>query len=240
VKTKTEPRAESAVRKTVLELSNVALGYGGDLILTGISLRVGAGERIAVLGPNGAGKTTLLRGLVGLLPPLTGEVMGSSSRFGLVPQRERLDPIFPITTRELVLQGAIRRLGGWRRSFSRVDRARAERFLEELHLGPHADRPLNHLSGGQRQRALVARALMSNPEVLLLDEPTSGVDQQSTEVILGQVDRAAREEGIASLLVTHDERGLQERVDRIWRVDARGVRVTAGGAMAPHDPMGSA
>ena len=174
------------------ELSNVTLGYGGNPVLTGVSLRIMVGERIAVLGPNGAGKTTLLRGLVGLLAPLAGQVKGSSSRFGVVPQRERLDPIFPITTRELVLQGAIRRLGGWSRGYSQVDRARAEALLNELGLEPQTDRPLNHLSGGQRQRALVARALMSNPQVLLLDEPTSGVDRKSTEVILGQVDRAAR------------------------------------------------
>lgn len=222
------------------ELSNVTLGYGGDPVLTGVSLRIMVGERIAVLGPNGAGKTTLLRGLVGLLAPLAGQVKGSSSRFGVVPQRERLDPIFPITTRELVLQGAIRRLGGWSRGYSQVDRARAEALLNELGLEPQTDRPLNHLSGGQRQRALVARALMSNPQVLLLDEPTSGVDRKSTEVILGQVDRAARKEGVASLLVTHDERGLHERVDRIWRVEAGTVRAEAGGAPAPNEPMESA
>jgi len=208
----------------VLELSDVSLGYGGEAVLQGVHLEVRAGERVASLGPNGAGKTTLLRGLVGLISPMKGEVKGSNSRFGVVPQRERLDPIFPITTRELVLQGAIRRLGGWHRGYSMADGERAGDLLAELGLAPQADLPLSHLSGGQRQRALVARALLTDPEILLLDEPTSGVDRQSTEVILAQVERVAREDGVAALLVTHDTRALQERVDRAWRVDSGTVQ----------------
>lgn len=219
-----DPREAPLNGRAVLELSDVALGYGGEAVLSGVHLRVRAGESIAILGPNGAGKTTLLRGLVGLLSPLHGEIMGSTSRFGVVPQRERLDPIFPITTRELVLQGAIRRLQGWRRGYSRADRGRADELLAELGLAAQASLPFNHLSGGQRQRALVARALLSDPEVLLLDEPTSGVDRQSTEVILAHVGRAAKEHGVACLLVTHDTRALEMSVDQIWPVSSGSVQ----------------
>lgn len=216
-----------------MELRGVSLGYDREAVLSDVDLVLRRGERVAVLGPNGAGKTTLLRGILGLVRARRGEVRCAARRFGLVPQRDRLDPLFPITARELVLQGAAGRVRGWHRSLGEADRSRAESLLDELGLRSHADRLLAHLSGGQRQRALVARAMLTDPEVLLLDEPTSGVDAESTRVVLGQVERAARQAGVASLMVTHDLGALRGQVDHVWRVERGGVTIEPGSSILP-------
>ena len=208
----------------LLEVRGLALGYSGKALLSDIDLGVRGGSVTAICGPNGAGKTTLFRGILGLLRPTAGVIENRARGIGYVPQREQLDPVFPITTLELVLQGAALRLSRLGRH-SGEDRARAMALLSELGLGGKERDLLAHLSGGQRQRALLARALMVEPELLLLDEPTSGVDRKASKVVFDTVEALGRKRGLATLVVTHQFESLENRADTVWWV--AGGRVEA-------------
>ena len=221
----------------LLEVREASLGYGAAPILTDLNLRVERGQRVAICGPNGSGKTTLFRGLLGGLAPSVGSIERGTKRLGYLPQSERLDPLFPLTGLELVLQGAISRLSGWR-AFSQEDIEQAEGLLASLGLEGQGERLLSELSGGQRQRALLARALLSGPEVLLLDEPTSGVDMGAAKVIFEQVDELTRERGLAALTVTHHYEQLADHVDSVWWVSDGSVEVMDAGDFDPAPLLG--
>ena len=169
-----------------LALRDVSLGYDGRVVLEHISLTVERGEFLALLGPNGAGKTTLLRGILGLLPVRTGRIEYGFDRLvnppGYVPQRETLDPIFPLTVFEVVLMGTYARLAPLR-PVGRRQRQVATTCLAQVGLPTLGARPFWALSGGQKQRVLIARALAAEPEILMLDEPTSGVDPGASAAI---------------------------------------------------------
>lgn len=220
----------------LLRAEGLALGYRTPL-LREVTLEVRAGERIAICGPNGAGKTTLFRGLLGLLEPLGGSLERESLRIGYVPQREQLDPLFPLTTLEVVLQGAVPALTGLRRHRSEAQ-AHAHALLERLGLAERGGTLLSQLSGGQRQRALLARALMVRPQLLLLDEPTSGVDLEAAAAVFEQVDRLAAEEGVAALTVTHQFDQLAQHVDTVWWVADGAVRTFPVEAFDPAPLLG--
>jgi ABC-type Mn2+/Zn2+ transport system ATPase subunit len=190
----------------LLSLRDVGLGYDGRLILQHVSLTIERGEFLALLGPNGAGKTTLLRGMLGLIPVMAGTIEYGFDRLasppGYVPQRERLDPIFPLTAFEVVLMGTYARLP-LLRPVGRRERARTAECLDQVGLGPQGGQPFWALSGGQKQRILIARALATEPEILLLDEPTAGVDIAAEEVILDLIARLNRERALTVGLVCH-------------------------------------
>ena len=231
------PASPSTIETShLLRAEGLDLGYRTPL-LREVTLEVRAGERIAICGPNGAGKTTLFRGLLGLLKPLGGSLQRESLRVGFVPQREQLDPLFPLTTLEVVLQGAVPALTGLRRHRSEAQ-AHAHALLERLGLAERGGTLLSQLSGGQRQRALLARALMVRPQLLLLDEPTSGVDLEAAEAVFDQVDRCVREDGVAALIVTHQFEQLAHRVDRVWWVAEGQVRVVHPEAFDPARLLG--
>jgi manganese/iron transport system ATP-binding protein/manganese/zinc/iron transport system ATP- binding protein len=177
-------------------------GYVRGLdVLGGVSFTVAPGEIAAVLGPNGGGKTTLFRALLGELPFRAGTVE-LAGRPAYVPQTEgaRLD--FPVSAHDVALMGAYGRTP-WFRRVSREDRARADAALERVGLADRADARFGTLSGGQRQRVLIARALVQDSPVLLLDEPLSGVDRPSAAQI-ERVFAELRAEGRALLVATHD------------------------------------
>jgi ABC-type Mn2+/Zn2+ transport system ATPase subunit len=179
----------------------VALAYGSRTVLRDVTFAVRPGERAAVLGPNGGGKTTLFRALTGELEPVAGRVV-APARCGVVPQTERSRLDFPVSARDVALMGAVSRLSWWRRP-GRGDRAQARAALERVGLGPQANETFGDLSGGQRQRVLLARALVQDAPVLLLDEPFSGLDTRSGELVMGLLDDLAAE-GRAVLVATHD------------------------------------
>ncbi len=186
-----------------VSLRGASFGYGGQAVVSGINLRVEPGSFLGITGENGSGKTTLLRGILGLLAPLSGSVDRRTRSMGYVPQREHLDSVYPLTVEEVVRMGAYGRLSGLRR-LGHDERELARTSLERVGL-LHRQRELfARLSGGQRQRALIARALVMRPDVLVLDEPTSGVDAQAQDRILGLLDELRRETPLAILLVTHD------------------------------------
>jgi ABC-type Mn2+/Zn2+ transport system ATPase subunit len=212
----------------VLRLRDVRLGYGTRTILEHVDLEIARGEFVALLGPNGAGKTTLLRGIVGLIPVMAGTleygVDHANSPLGYVPQRESLDPTFPLSVFEVVLMGTYARLTPLQR-VGRRQRELTARALDLVGLGAIAAQRFASLSGGQTQRALIARALAAEPRLLLLDEPTAGVDAEATATIMAVLSRLNRDEGLTVLLVTHQLRMLQGLVSgAFWVQDGRVAR----------------
>ena len=179
----------------------VSLAYGARTVLRDVTFAVRRGERAAVLGPNGGGKTTLFRALTGELEPVAGRVI-APGRCGVVPQTERSRLDFPVSALDVALMGAVSRLPWWRRP-GRADRAAAHAALARVGLDAMADETFGDLSGGQRQRVLLARALVQDARVLLLDEPFSGLDTRSTDLVMGLLDDLAAE-GRTLLIATHD------------------------------------
>ncbi len=203
----------------LVELRALTAGYERAPVLRDVTLTLRRGEFAGVVGPSGSGKTTLLRALTGqarrfagtLTPhPRAGE---RALRLGYVPQVETIDWNFPLTVEQAVLLGRWRE-SGWRPWPRRGDRARAARLLERLGIGDLAGRQIRALSGGQQQRAFLARALIGDPDLLLLDEPASGVDIRARHQImhlLGEINRG----GAAILLTTHDLNAVASHLSRL-------------------------
>lgn len=203
-----------------IRLRGAAFGYRGQAVVSGVDLDLEPGSFVGVFGPNGAGKTTLFRGILGLLAPLDGDVERVGVRPGYVPQREGLDAVFPLTVAEVIALGGQVQPGRFGRLHPEVAE-RVESSLEAVGLGDQRRRPFSSLSGGQRQRALLARALVADPNVLLLDEPTSGVDAPTQERLL-ELLSAFCERGRSVLLVSHSLSATLAAVERvIWVADGR-------------------
>jgi ABC-type Mn2+/Zn2+ transport system ATPase subunit len=186
---------------TLVSAQGLALGYGGRVVLDEVTFTVDPGQRIGILGPNGGGKSTLLRALVGELTPLAGR-LELTSRCSVVPQTERSRLDYPVSALDVAVMGAVSRLPWWRRP-GRRERRSALSALAEVGLEPLVQRPFGELSGGQRQRVLVARALVQDAGLVLLDEPFTGVDAASADVLAALIDRLAAE-GRGVLVATHD------------------------------------
>jgi ABC-type Mn2+/Zn2+ transport system ATPase subunit len=162
--------------QSLLSVQGAAFGFGTTPILQGVDLEIGGGQALGILGPNGAGKTTLMRGLLGLIKPMAGSVRRNTDAIAYVPQQDRLGKEWPLSTFELVCMGTAKsKFGG--RLHTRSVRNAAEAKLDMVGLLHMRSAPFSSLSGGQRQRTLLARALMRDPMLLLLDESTSGVDR---------------------------------------------------------------
>ncbi len=180
---------------------DLAVGYGGRPVLHGLDFAVVPGERVGVLGPNGGGKSTLFRAVLGQLEPLAGtlEVAG---RVGVLPQTERSRLDYPVSALDVAVMGTLSRLPWWRRP-GRSERRAALAALERVGLADRAGDRFGELSGGQRQRVLLARALVQQARLLLLDEPFSGMDAPSVARTLELIDELAAD-GHALLIATHD------------------------------------
>jgi ABC-type Mn2+/Zn2+ transport system ATPase subunit len=187
----------------LVQFHDVQLGYGQQVVLENVRLDIYRGDFFGLVGPNGSGKTTLLRCLLGILKPLRGQVTRAEGvRIGYVPQREMLDPLFPLTALDIVLMGRYPHVGAFR-SPRRADRELAMRCLEQVGLVDYADKLYRELSGGQRQRVLIARALAVQPSLLVLDEPTNGLDLPTEAAILGFIQRLHQHDGLTIVLVSH-------------------------------------
>ena len=202
-----------------VSVRDLAASYGGPVVLTGVTFDLEEGERIGVLGPNGGGKSTLFRVLLGELRPLRGSFR-RPPRLGFVPQTERSRLDYPVSALDVALMGTLSRVPWWR-PVARRERRAALAAVERVGLAALADEQFGELSGGQRQRVLVARALVQEAPVLLLDEPFSGVDQTSAELLERLLAHLAAE-GRGLLVATHDLEQAR-RFDRVLCLNRRQI-----------------
>jgi zinc transport system ATP-binding protein len=207
----------------VLRVDGVAFAYGRHRVLDGVSLHVGSGEFVALAGSNGSGKSTLIRVALGLTSPAAGEVrlfgqppaaLRDRWRVGYVPQRPVVVDQLPATVEEVVASGCVARRG-WARRPRPHDRGRIERALAVVALAELRRTPIVELSGGQQQRAFIARALASDPELLVLDEPVAGVDADSQDRFRDALVTRCHEDGVAVLLVSHELGAVADDLDRL-------------------------
>jgi len=215
----------------IIRFSHATFGFPGVIALKDITLEIAEGEFVGIIGPNGSGKTTLCKAVLGLMRPLEGSLQifdcsceelrcHHRARIGYLPQKGRLDQNFPITVLEAVMMGRYGALGLFRRP-AKQDREIALQALANVGMQDHHDTALGHLSSGQQQRVLIARALAQQPQVLLLDEPTTGIDITTQHSVLDLVRRLHRDLGLTVLLVTHDINMIRPQVDRMVLLKTR-------------------
>ena len=200
----------------MITLTDVGFSYGNNRVLHNITTQFLPGEIVGIIGPSGAGKTTLLRLLLGELTPTHGEMKSSSGAHiavGYVPQLDSGERTFPLTVEEMILLGAasVSKKVPW---FDRHEKREAATILERLGILELRNNRLSELSGGQFQRALIARALMSRPSLLLLDEPTSGIDLGTRQQVLDLV-HELKSDGFTIVLTTHDLNWVAAQLPRI-------------------------
>lgn len=216
------------LQKNLLVMNKVTAGYPGHLALKNITFQVDAGEAIAIVGPNGGGKSTLLKVIMGLLTPFSGEVLILGENpyknrlvkraIAYLPQQSAINPHFPALIEDIVQLGLYSEIG----LLKPVDKGHQKRIheaLEQVDMLGMLGEPYEHLSGGQKQRVLIARALVSKPQLLLLDEPTTGLDLPSQKGILQIVKNLTVADKLTVIAVTHDQFFLQNWAERILRIE---------------------
>jgi ABC-type Mn2+/Zn2+ transport system ATPase subunit len=195
------------MKEAIITLDNLAIGYDGQPVLSGISLSIARSSFTAILGANGSGKSTLLKTLLGLQSPVGGRMqigaLGVKPVFGYVPQAIQFDPLYPLTGFDVALMGTFGRVGPMKFP-SRVEKDFVHECLRATAAEGFAREKFSRLSGGQKQRVLIARALATKPDILVLDEPTAGVDVAATKSLLEFISRIHAERNLTVLLVTHD------------------------------------
>jgi len=202
------------VAESVISFDEVSLGYGKRLVLQGLTFDIQKGECLGVIGPNGAGKTTLLRGVLGLVRPRAGSISAPGTlHYGYVMQRQFLDTLFPFTVADIVRMGRFGRKRAWAR-LNRKDREQVEDALEITGLTDLRDALYRELSGGQRQSVAIARAILFNARILIMDEPTAALGPQETEQV-GELIHRLKEDGIGIFLISHDIHDVFDLADRV-------------------------
>lgn len=224
-------RAPAVELSPLVRFEGVSASYGGPAVLQDVDLALARGALVGIVGPSGAGKTTLLRAMVGQVPRLRGRVLvdgrdvtsDQPARIGWVPQLETVDWDFPATAREVVLMGRWSR-ATWRPWMTRADRADADRVLDRLGIGGFGGRQIRELSGGQQQRVFLARALIADPVLLLLDEPTSGVDLRTRDEVLHLL-AELNAQGVTIVLTTHELNSVAAHLPLVVCVNRRVIAV---------------
>ena len=226
----------------VVEFRATAIGYEGRPVIDGLDLRIDAGEVVGVLGPNGSGKSTLVRGLVGLALVQAGSIdlfgvdrakFRQWHRIGYVPQRGTVTGGIPSTVREVVASGRLTSVAPFRR-LRATDHQMIDRAIDAVGLAERSTATLATLSGGQQRRALIARALASNPELLVLDEPTAGVDAENQRVLADILGRLAAQ-GTTIILITHELGPAAPVVTRTLVLDGGRIVHDGPGSTAPSE-----
>jgi ABC-type Mn2+/Zn2+ transport system ATPase subunit len=213
-----------------IRFEGVTLEVEGTPALEDVTLEIPEGRFVGVIGPNGSGKTTFLKSILGLIPASRGRIFVGDicchklrkvrKEIGYVPQTQRVDPHFPVKVIDVVLMGLYPALGLIRRP-GRAERERAMAALEAVGMADFARRPAGHLSGGQRQRVNIARALVRNPKILLLDEPHTGLDVESQRSVMELIQATHEAHGLTSLLVTHDVNFVLPYLDLVLCLNRR-------------------
>jgi ABC-type Mn2+/Zn2+ transport system ATPase subunit len=215
----------------IIRFDHASFGFPGVIALKDISLSINTGEFLGVIGPNGSGKTTLCRAVLGLMAPIEGHLhifdcacdelrCHHRAKIGYLPQKGAVDRNFPVTVLETVMMGRYGALGLFKRPGPK-DQEIAIESLTHVGMERHKDTALGHLSGGQQQRVFIARALAQQPKVLLLDEPTTGLDITAQHNVIELVEHLHDELGLTVLLITHDINMIRSRVDRLVLLKTR-------------------
>ena len=197
----------------------LSAGYGGNPVMSNVNLKVEEEDFVGIIGPNGGGKTTLLRAILGLIEPINGEVKvfgkppeRTRNKIGYVPQYATFDEEYPITVQEVVQMGRRKEKKFFER-YSRQDLERTKEVLADVEMNDYKDEPISELSGGQKQRIFIARALVSSPKLLLLDEPTASVDRKLEKGIYSLLKEL--NEDMAIVVVTHDIGVLSSYITKV-------------------------
>jgi ABC-type Mn2+/Zn2+ transport system ATPase subunit len=231
------------MNEPLITLHDLSIGYNGQALLSGISLPIVRASFTAILGANGSGKTTLLKTLLGLLPPVSGRIEMTSAdsgqagmtalTFGYVPQAIQFDPIYLLSAFEVALMGAYGRVRPGR-FVPPAERAFTRECLRAAGAEEFARKRFVELSGGQKQRVLIARALTTRPDILVLDEPTAGVDRAATHAVMEFISKIRKEGNITVLLVTHDFAAVRRYADQvIWLHNGKVFYGTANELLTP-------
>jgi len=209
----------------VVSVENLWVRFGKRVILEDVNLKIHERDFLGLIGPNGGGKTTLVKAILGLIKPYRGRVRvfgvdpeSARKRTGYLPQKSPFDPEFPVTVQEVVLMGRFSKRGLFKR-YSSEDREAALLALEEVDMEDHAETEIGSLSGGQQQRVFVARALVSEPELLLLDEPASGIDSTQQKEFYELLRKL--NERVTIVMVSHDISAVFSCVNKIACVNQR-------------------
>jgi manganese/iron transport system ATP-binding protein len=219
------PHTDHQTNQPILDVAHLSVRYNGRMALEDITFHLHAAERVAIVGPNGAGKSTLIKAIAGVLQPSAGEVniYGSRPRghvcIGYIPQRNQVDWAFPVSVSDVVMMGRSAKLGplNWphKKDWDVVHHA-----LETVELTNLASRQISQLSGGQQQRMFIARALAQEAELMLMDEPLTGLDAPSQEGLLNLLDRL-KQEKVTVMVATHDLDQAASHFDRILLLNHR-------------------
>lgn len=208
---------------TLIEFKNVDLGYGRKTVLSNLSFSVNHGDLIGIVGPNGSGKTTIVRAILGILRAQKGEIVfdptrSEELRIGYVPQRDTIDQIMPFTVYDVVMMGRYSRISFYKLP-SKDDKVKVQEALAHVDIEDLSQRSFKDLSGGQKQRALIARALATNPDILVLDEPTNGMDLTSRTAILELIRKLHKEDHLTVIMVSHLLSDVANYVQKIILVE---------------------
>lgn len=212
------------MKETILSLENVSFSYGERQALQKVNLTISKGDFLGLVGPNGGGKTTLIKIILGLLKPDEGEVkilnqeISSFDKWhtiGYVPQKANsFNKGFPATVFELVSMGLTAKIGYFR-FMTKKDKEKVAQAIREVGMENYMHENIGNLSGGQQQRVFIARAIVGDPEILILDEPTVGVDYKNVEKFYDLLDRLNEERGLTLLLITHDTGAMTEHANKV-------------------------
>ena len=206
----TEPPATLGSEVPLVELVQISSAYDDDPVIRDVSLKIWPSQFVAVVGPNGGGKTTLLRTILGMIPPVQGKILlrgkelkeAAFEKIGYVPQLETIDWSFPITVEEVILMGLFRKQH-WFRRIQKQDRKKLHDVMARLNLSGLGKRHIRELSGGQQQAVFLGRALLGEPELILLDEPTAGLDIRSRDEVIHFL-HETNHQGVSIVITAHD------------------------------------
>jgi ABC-type Mn2+/Zn2+ transport system ATPase subunit len=205
--------------ETIVKFTNVSIGYGKKIILDNINLSIERNDFIGIVGPNGSGKTTFLKTLLGNIKPLAGRIQKDNLVFGYVPQRDVVQPLLPYSVHDVVMMGRYSLLGTFK-SPGKLDEEIVSDSLKLVGISDLSSMNYNALSGGQRQRVLIARALAVKPDILILDEPTNGLDTPSHYSVLKLVSELQNKSHLTVLIVSHLLTDVANLVEKIILFEA--------------------